>query len=347
MKPFSKLKAILTKNKNSEDGATKTEGEKKTLTKVDVNWEDNKKGDKASSEPDELKIADVPVSVATKTESKAEESSESIVNMAKESVKDVEVEEKEEVAEEVEVPDTVIMEEPFLVADEVSENVPIVAEEQEEDSSSAPATTVAEVETKVETEAQSASQLELPKGDRWAVASPGIDLSGKWKLIASDSFKTQYDSYLKSLGQPSLVRSVAVSIVEMTSEEVIQQDEGRSLCIKGKNLRGIWDRTLVSSGSDYDSAHDDENGHMLVPLVTADKEHVKAEAWWENNGTTHKSWLRGVKKYGGGDFESTRFLEDNMNKLVCESVFHPKDTKDNKDKVGGKPTIRWEFMRVD
>ena len=174
------------------------------------------------------------------------------------------------------------------------------------------------------------------------MAASGVDLSGTWKLIASDTFKKQYDSYLKNLGQPSLVRSVAVSIVEMTSEEVIQKDEGRSLCIKGKNLRGVWERTLESSGSDFETAVTDTE-HTRVPLLTADKERVEAEAWWEKEGTSHISWLRGVKKYGGGDFESIRYLEDDGNKLVCESVFHP--TGSAKSAKGA--SIRWEFIKVD
>lgn len=178
-----------------------------------------------------------------------------------------------------------------------------------------------------------------PTGSRWAVSAPGIDLSGKWKIIATEEFKDAYDKYLKRLGQPSIVRSVALSIVDMTTEEVTQSDEGRSLCIKGKNLRGIWDRTLVASGSDYGSEHGDGEEHMRVPLVTADKEKVDAESWWEANGTVHISWLRGVKKYGGGDFESRRYLE-NDDKLICESEFHPH--RGDKEKA----FIQWTFERV-
>ena len=176
-----------------------------------------------------------------------------------------------------------------------------------------------------------------PKGSRWAVSAPDTDLSGNWKILVTDDFKEKYDQYLKRLGQPSLVRSVAVSIVEMTTEEVIQTDEGRSLCIKGKNLRGIWDRTLIASGSDFDGKVEQE--HTRVPLVTADKEKVEAESWWEDNGTVHRSWLRGGKKYGGGDFESKRYLIDD-DKLVCESQFHPQGG----DKE--KAVIQWIFERV-
>lgn len=186
---------------------------------------------------------------------------------------------------------------------------------------------------------RSPDKQKTPTGQRWAVSSPDVDLTGKWKMVATDQFKIDYNTYLKNLGQPSLVRSVAVSIVELTTEEISQEDEGRKVTIKGINLRGVWDRTLIASGSDYSSHHDpDEDEHLRVPLVTADQEEVQSEAWWESNGTVHVSWLRGVKKYGGGDFESRRFLENGN--LICESVFHPNGT----DKE--KAVIRWVFERI-
>lgn len=179
-----------------------------------------------------------------------------------------------------------------------------------------------------------------PKGQRWAVSSADVDMTATWKIIVDDQFKESYDTYLTGLGQPSLVRSIAVSIVELTTEEIIQSNEGREICIKGKNLRGIWERTLLSSGSDYENDHQDDQDHVQVPLITADKETVQAEAWWEEEGTMHVSWLRGGKKYGGGDFESKRYLEDDGNILVCESVFHPR--REDKE----KPTITWRFQKV-
>ncbi len=189
------------------------------------------------------------------------------------------------------------------------------------------------------TKSKSQTQTQ-PNGKRWAVSAPHIDLSGNWKIVVDEKFKEEYDLYLKNLGQPSLVRSIAVSIVEMTTEEVIQEDGGRSLFIKGKNLRGVWDRTLVASGSDYDSEFDVESQeHDQIDLITADKENVKAEAWWEENGTVHRSYLRGLKKYGGGDFESRRYLEDGGNTLVCESVFHPKDGKE-------QAIVTWKFQKI-
>lgn len=180
----------------------------------------------------------------------------------------------------------------------------------------------------------------IPKGSRWAISSPSVDLSGQWKILVDDHFKKDYDTYLMNLGQPSLVRTVATSIVEMTTEEVRQEKEGRVLHILGKNLRGVWERTLVASGSDIDYDHGDDQDHVKTPLVTADQEQVQAEAWWESEGTVHRSFLRGGKKYGGGDFESKRYLVENGNVLVCESTFHPRDSEKSPAK------ITWKFARI-
>uniref|UniRef100_A0A7S4QF01 Uncharacterized protein n=2 Tax=Ditylum brightwellii TaxID=49249 RepID=A0A7S4QF01_9STRA len=203
---------------------------------------------------------------------------------------------------------------------------------------------VAEKESK-EVEAELAP-LVLPKGERWAVSHPDIDLSGDWKVVVSEDFKSQYDAYLRSLGQPQIVRSVALSIIGMTREHTAQEDSGRKLYIKGTNARGIWERTLKASGADFNGVHDYELGpdndhkHGRVSLITADSEKVEAEAWWENNGKVHISWLRGGKKYGGGDFESRRYLENEGKILVCESKFHPHD--EGREKAA----ICWKFERT-
>jgi hypothetical protein len=274
------------------------------------------------------------------------------------------VEEKEEekvvkepiiIAEEVKekTPEPVVVEEEVVkeVVQEIEEDVQVVVNEvvSEESKTEKVVEETEEIEMKQEEEVVSEVEQppveepqtkELPKGQRWAIASPDVDLSANWKIVVTDQFKEEYDQYLKSLGQPSLVRSIAVSIVELTTEEVIQSDMGRSVCIKGKNLRGVWERTLLSSGSDYESEfHESDEEHDQIELVTADKEKVQAEAWWESSGTVHRSYLRGVKKYGGGDFESKRYLEDDGNTLVCESLFHPKNGKE-------PATIKWTFSKV-
>mmetsp|Transcript_17504 Transcript_17504/g.24142 ORF Transcript_17504/g.24142 Transcript_17504/m.24142 type:complete len:534 (-) Transcript_17504:22-1623(-) len=203
---------------------------------------------------------------------------------------------------------------------------------------------VSEKEDEAPTEKQ--APLILPKGERWAVSHPDIDLSGDWKVVVSDGFKSQYDDYLRSLGQPQIVRSVALSIIGMTREHTSQKDDGRELFIKGTNARGLWERTLKASGSDFDGATTnqisikEDKRHERFPLVTADSENVEAEAWWENNGTVHTSWLRGGKKYGGGDFESKRYLEGDGKYLVCESKFHPEEEGREES------AITWRFERI-
>jgi hypothetical protein len=177
-------------------------------------------------------------------------------------------------------------------------------------------------------------------GDRWAVAAPTVDLSGHWdiKPFVTENFKRQYDNYLRLLGQPGIVRSVAVSIVGLTTEETAQSDQGRELLIRGRNVRGIWERTLTASGADRASVNGEYTPVQTV-IITADAEAVQSEAWWEQEGTVHRSWLRGVTKYGGGEFESKRYLEDGGNVLVCESTFHPADPSRE------KAHVTWRFQR--
>ena len=183
-----------------------------------------------------------------------------------------------------------------------------------------------------------------PRGERWAISDPGVDLSGKWKLISTEQFKQRYDEFLKSLGQPLIVRGAAGLIVGNTREETKQSDGGRSLYIKGVNAHGTWKRTLTSSGSDFDTTmlpnpDDGTYNHTRVPIVTADSEKVLAESWWENDGTVHVSWTYGVKRYGGGAFESKRYLENDGDVYVCESTFHPNDTEREKS------YLVWKFLR--
>lgn len=179
----------------------------------------------------------------------------------------------------------------------------------------------------------------LPKNQdsnaRWAIAT--IDLSGDWVLIASDEFKQEYDAYLQLLGQPLIVRGIALGIIGLTTEVTEQMDEGRTLFIRGINARGVWERSLIASGPDGTSSSEYEP--KVRTVVTADAESVEAEAWWEDHGRSHISWMRGVSKYGGGDFESKRYLEANGKVLVCESAFHPQD------KARQEVRLTWKFAR--
>eukprot|EP00985_Skeletonema_marinoi_P005194 scaffold2235_cov201-Skeletonema_marinoi.AAC.11 len=183
-----------------------------------------------------------------------------------------------------------------------------------------------------------------PSGDHWAISAPEVDLSGKWKLIITEQFKEDYDEFLKALGQPLIVRGAALLIVGNTREETKQRDGGREVYIKGINAKGVWERTLKSSGSDFDTTMtpnaDGSYDHTPVKILTADSEKVDATSWWENDGTVHVSWTQGVNRYGGGSFESRRYLENNGDIYVCESIFR----RDNKAD-GPDPSLKWKFLR--
>ena len=187
---------------------------------------------------------------------------------------------------------------------------------------------------------------EPPEHERWAVASPTVDLSGDWTIIADDRFRKQYNAYLANLGFGFVLRNVALGVIGNTTEYTRQTHDGRRLLIRGKNPRGVWERTLVASGyPDFDthsslteSVHYE---HKKITVETADSEAVEAEAWWEDGGTIHRSWLRGGTKYGGGDFESYRYLEEGSNGqvLVCRSIFHPND------KRKPRAEVVWRYKR--
>ena len=180
-----------------------------------------------------------------------------------------------------------------------------------------------------------------PNGDRWAISAPDVDLTGKWELVVTNDFKKHYDKYLERLGQPRLVRSVALSspVISQTMEELIQTDCGRSLLIRGKNVRGTWDRTLEASGAALDQ---DDYTPLKVSIQTVDGEHVESEAWWEEEGIVHTSWMRGVTMYGGGSFFSRRYFEEvgDETLYVCESSFVFNDSK--KEDNG----LTWKFRRM-
>jgi hypothetical protein len=179
--------------------------------------------------------------------------------------------------------------------------------------------------------------------ERWAVSAPDVDLSGEWTLIADDAFKREYDAYLKRLGFSGITRRVACSLISRTTEITKQGHNGRVLFLKGVNPKGAWERLITASGyPDFDTdSNQKDYSHVKTSIKTADSEDVDAEAWWEELGTRHRSWLRGGKKYGGGDFESLRYLEEGSNGtvLVCESTFHPID--DEKERA----TVTWRFER--
>ena len=176
------------------------------------------------------------------------------------------------------------------------------------------------------TERLSEAEMSAHLHERWAMSAPNCDLSGSWTLIADDSFKAEYDTYLKQLGFSRITRGVACSLIARTTEITKQSKSGRELYLKGVNPKGAWERVLVASGyPDFETRKESKDGtdytHMKTSIKTADAEDVDAEAWWEERGTMHRSWLRGGTKYGGGDFESLRYLEEGSggNVLVCDS----------------------------
>ena len=96
-------------------------------------------------------------------------------------------------------------------------------------------------------------------------------------------------------------------------------------------------------------------------FLDPDKEKVKVEAWWEENGTVHRSVLRNKPSVGGGEFETLRYLSTNKdgnatdddhgeastdhNILITESIFHPSESSIANGKF--KPAhVRWEYTRV-
>jgi hypothetical protein len=181
----------------------------------------------------------------------------------------------------------------------------------------------------------SEKRFDPPVGSRWAISNNTTNLSGKWKPIITSAFKKEYDQYLSNCSQPFVFRNLCLNFVGLTREEIKQQ--GRELRIKGTNPVGVWERTLVSSGSDsYNEEYEPINSTFKDP----DDETVYVESWWQDEGTVHKSWLRGKPRVCGGHFESTRYLEDE-DILVCESVFHPNGAP----KRFSPAVVKWRFRR--
>jgi hypothetical protein len=219
--------------------------------------------------------------------------------------------------------------------------------------------TATEATTTLPVPLDSTSPQQALAGDCWALAAPTVNLSGHWTLLVTDDFLEQYDAYLQGLGQPLLVRSLAKSLVRQTTEETIHDE--RHLTIRTRNARGVWERTLISSenvdhtstsnGTTTTTSSSSSFVPLVTPIVTADQECVASEAWWEEQGTVHVSWLRGVTKYsGGGDFESRRHVETVPNHngrgnkddtvYVCQSTFYPSNP------ARAAARITWRFVKV-
>jgi len=233
--------------------------------------------------------------------------------------------------------------------------ITVIAEDNETDSF--PALEEAEYEdslTAVSTSSSSSSSfsspslsMDLPKGSRWAIANPTTDLSGTWRPIITDDFKRQYDEYLTNCGTTYVFRKVCLNFCSSTREQIEQQDQGRVLKLTGSSPAGTWKRSLLSSGAD--GARNDFQA-VQSEFLDPDKELVKAESWWEDEGRVLKSFLRGKPGVDGGEFESQRYLEiaeDGTVVLVCESTFHPSPRHLQQSDSKFKPAhVQWRYQKV-
>ena len=200
---------------------------------------------------------------------------------------------------------------------------------------------------------------------RWAICDPSVDLSGTWKPVASEEFKSEYDRYLTNCGEGVLLRKAFAAAIPIGKEIVQQTHDGKELSITGVTPFTSWKRTLITSGSDYiingdttksknDKKEDDIVNDYNVTTVSfkdPDGDVVNVEAYWIDNGTKHKSFLRGKPRVYDGYFESTRYLIPGENNdkekdvLVCEATFHPPVEKANPSKFK-QDTVTWKFNRV-
>eukprot|EP00985_Skeletonema_marinoi_P014858 scaffold7562_cov81-Skeletonema_marinoi.AAC.1 len=172
---------------------------------------------------------------------------------------------------------------------------------------------------------------------RQATASPNTDLSGTWAPIVTPSFKSEYDDYLKNCSQSFMFRKVIVNGIEYQRETIRQLDNGQSLEIIAENPAGNWNRTLIAS---------DSSNPLNTTIVDPDKDTVNVEAWWEDDGTKHKSLLRGKPRVKGGVFETVRYLDvEDEDVLVCESKFLPSEFESSSSSFK-HGSVLWKFRRV-
>lgn len=181
-----------------------------------------------------------------------------------------------------------------------------------------------------------------------------VNLSGTWKPIVTERFKKEYDTYLSNCCQPYLYRKLLVNGIVFQKEHICQLNDGRELMIIATNPVGDWNRTLLTSSLDAPTN---------VTIRDPDGDTVYIEAYWINNGTKHKSILRGKPNVMGGYFETVRYLEqkqqrggssnsnDNNDKeredvLICESKFYPPSTSlHGKSKEFNYGQVVWRFER--
>jgi hypothetical protein len=147
------------------------------------------------------------------------------------------------------------------------------------------------------------------------------------------------------------MRKIIVNGMILHRESIRQLQQGRELEIVAANPVGNWNRTLVASGTDDYSEDYEPQDVRLEDPQSGDLVHV--EAWWEEQGTVHKSRLRGSKPHMfGGTFETVRYLEteDDGDVLVCESTFHPHTPHPAAEEVSRNNYrdghVVWRYQRV-
>jgi len=184
------------------------------------------------------------------------------------------------------------------------------------------------------------AQPRRPEGPRWAIAS--TDLSGTWKPVVTPEFLQQYDVYLQHCGEGLLWRKALLSTIGLSQEVYEQRNDGRELSITSVTPIRKWGRILLASGADLDTS---DYEPMYSEFPDPDGDTVQVEAWWEDEGTKHKSFLRNKPLVRGGTIETTRYLHPNdADILVCESTFHP--PPDNSDPKFQQDSVEWTFRRI-
>jgi len=202
--------------------------------------------------------------------------------------------------------------------------------------------------------------------NRLETCNPNINLCGKWCVVVTPELKKEYDLYLQAFRQPALFRAVALNVLSMTKDILEQNENGTELTIRGTNPRGVWARTLISSGykADWDVQDESETCFLdkmdifepkFTMIQNAGGADVQAECWWEENGSVHASWVRNAKE---GDFFSRRYIDDE-GFYVCESSFYHnelsktfygiQDTKNDENSNGDKRVafMTWKFQREE
>lgn len=171
----------------------------------------------------------------------------------------------------------------------------------------------------------------LVGSDRRALPAHNTNLSGKWKPIVTPEFRREYNEYLSHCGEPLIKRNLYSNMVALTRECIVQ--DGARLEITGTSPVGSWKRTLIAS---------EASNPVLTSFPDPDNHVVTVEAWWQQQGTVHESWLRNKPSVKGGEFETKRYLESD-NVLICESWFHP-NPKDTSGQF--RPGyVKWRFDR--